>query len=89
MVRLLFSRALLVAFAITSLQFESTKADWPAFLGGKSRSAVNDFTPPLKWNPEEGIGWQTTLPGHGQSSPVIMGDCIYLTAVEGPMKTVR
>ena len=86
MVRLLFSRALLVVFAITSLQFESTKADWPAFLGGKSRSAVTDFTPPLKWNPEEGIGWQTTLPGHGQSSPVIVGDHIYLTAVEGPMK---
>ncbi|HBV64059.1 MAG TPA: pyrrolo-quinoline quinone [Rhodopirellula sp.] len=61
-------------------------ADWPAFLGGKSRAAAENFSPPLKWAPDEGIGWQSELTGHGQSSPVIVGDRIYLTAVEGPMK---
>ena len=78
--------AVLAVVRITTLVSSSAFADWPAFLGGKSRSAAEDFTPPLKWDSEDGIGWQTKLTGHGQSSPVIFGDHIYLTAVEGPMK---
>ncbi|MDA7874556.1 PQQ-like beta-propeller repeat protein [Rhodopirellula sp.] len=71
---------------VTILQSQTANADWPAFLGGESRSSAAEFTPPLKWTPAEGIGWQVKLPGHGQSSPIIVGDRIYLTAVEGPMK---
>lgn len=77
--------AVMVAICMGMLPRE-THADWPAFLGGKSRSAAEEFTPPLKWTPENGIAWQVKLTGHGQSSPVIFGDHIYLTAVEGPMK---
>lgn len=86
MPRFTFVIAVLAVVRITTLVSSSAFADWPAFLGGKSRSAAEDFTPPLKWDSEDGIGWQTKLTGHGQSSPVIFGDHIYLTAVEGPMK---
>ena len=81
-----FAFAALAVVAIATLPSQTANADWPAFLGGKSRSAAEDFSPPLKWAPDEGIGWQSELAGHGQSSPVIVGDRIYLTAVEGPMK---
>ncbi len=86
MPRSTFAFAALAVVAIATLPSQTANADWPAFLGGKSRSAAEDFSPPLKWAPEEGIGWQSELAGHGQSSPVIVGDRIYLTAVEGPMK---
>lgn len=61
-------------------------ADWPAFLGWPDRDRSASHQPPLTWSAEEAIAWKSTLPGHGQSSPVIIGDAIYVVAVEGPMK---
>lgn len=58
---------------------------WPAFLGaGASAAKVEQL--PMKWSPTENIAWRATLPGHGQSSPVIWGDRVFLTSVEGPQK---
>ena len=34
---------------------------------------------PLKWGDNENIKWKVKIPGHGNSSPVIVGDRIYLT----------
>ena len=86
MPRFIFGLTVLAFVTVNTLQPQSANADWPGFLGGKSRPSTADYTPPLKWTPDEGIAWQTKLTGHGQSSPVIVGDRIYLTAVEGPMK---
>jgi outer membrane protein assembly factor BamB len=61
-------------------------ADWPAFLGGSARSQAAAFNPPIEWSASNGIAWQSKLPGHGQSSPVVKRDRVYLTAVNGPMK---
>jgi outer membrane protein assembly factor BamB len=60
-------------------------ADWPAFLGGSARTAIEGELP-LEWTSEQGVAWTADLPGHGQSSPVQIGDRVYLTAVEGPNK---
>lgn len=62
------------------------QADWPGFLGGAARESASEFDPPVKWSPTQSIAWKTPLPGHGQSSPVLVGNRIYITAVEGPMK---
>lgn len=59
--------------------------DWPAFLGGTQRQTATGPVP-LEWSPEQNIRWQTPLPGHGQSSPVVVDGQVYLTAVEGPNK---
>jgi len=61
------------------------QADWPAFLGGQSRDSATAKAP-LEWSADSGVTWQTPLPGHGQSSPVVVGDAIYTTAVDGPEK---
>ena len=58
---------------------------WPGFLG-HGRTAIDPATLPLKWSPTENISWTAALPGHGQSSPIIVGDLVYVTSVEGPMK---
>jgi outer membrane protein assembly factor BamB len=75
---LTFSLALFPCFVVC--------ADWPEFLGGAARQDALDFDPPLKWSPEQSIAWTVTLPGHGQSSPILVGNRIYITAVDGPMK---
>ncbi len=58
---------------------------WPAFLGSGA-TAVNAEQLPLQWKPTENIAWRADLPGHGQSSPVIWGERVFLTSVEGPNK---
>ncbi|MEM1227215.1 MAG: PQQ-binding-like beta-propeller repeat protein [Planctomycetota bacterium] len=64
----------------------SALGDWPAFLGGSSRAASDAARPPIKWTADQNVAWQAELPGHGQSSPVVVGDIVYVTAIEGPMK---
>lgn len=75
---------LLVALALT-LSTADNAAQWPGFLGaGPARTAIKEL--PLTWSPTENIAWQAKLPGHGQSSPVIWGDKIFVTSIEGPEK---
>ena len=58
---------------------------WPGFLGaGADIKTTNSL--PLKWSPTEGVAWNVPLAGHGQSSPVIWNDRIFVSAVDGPKK---
>ncbi|MGL4463102.1 MAG: PQQ-binding-like beta-propeller repeat protein, partial [Planctomycetia bacterium] len=58
---------------------------WTGFLGAGVRDFPADAVPET-WSPSENIAWKAPAPGHGQSSPVVWKDRIFLTAVEGPMK---
>lgn len=58
---------------------------WPAFLG-QGASAIDPATIPVTWSPTENVAWQAKLPGKGQSSPVIWGNRVFVTAIEGTMK---
>lgn len=67
------------------LAFAPDSAAWPGFLGAGARPLTAESLP-LEWSPEKNIAWKADLPGHGQSSPVIWRDKVFVTAVEGPMK---
>ncbi|QDU53762.1 outer membrane protein assembly factor BamB family protein [Gimesia panareensis] len=58
---------------------------WPGFLGAGA-SPIKADTIPTQWSPEQNIAWKAGIPGYGQSSPVIWGDQVYVTSVEGPNK---
>ena len=58
---------------------------WPGFLGAGA-SEVEPASIPLKWSPTENVAWDASLPGHGQSSPVIWGDKVFVTSIEGDNK---
>jgi len=58
---------------------------WPGFLGqGASKLSADKF--PIQWDVPAALKWNVPLPGHGQSSPVLWGDAVFVTSVEGPMK---
>jgi outer membrane protein assembly factor BamB len=58
---------------------------WPAFRGdGRSVTAARQL--PLEWGPQQNIAYRVTLPGYGQSSPVVWKDQAYLTAIDGEQK---
>lgn len=54
---------------------------WPQWRGPHGNGLVTDSTPPLNWSADN-VTWQVALPGHGQSSPVVWDDRIFLTSYE-------
>lgn len=56
--------------------------DWPQWRGPTSDGHSVETNVPVTWD-ESSIAWKTSLPGSGQSSPVIAGDRIFLTAENG------
>jgi outer membrane protein assembly factor BamB len=53
--------------------------DWPGWRGPERSGHSKETGLPTHWNAKS-VVWQTALPGVGQSSPVIWGDRIFLTA---------
>lgn len=60
-------------------------SSWPSFRGDGT-SVTTAASLPVTWSPMHNLSWRTELPGYGQSSPVIWGNSVYVTAIEGPEK---
>jgi len=57
--------------------------DWPQFRGVKGLGASADTGLPVSWGTDENVVWKVPLPGAGGSSPVILGERIFLTSFTG------
>ncbi|MEQ8787253.1 MAG: PQQ-binding-like beta-propeller repeat protein [Pirellulaceae bacterium] len=58
-------------------------ADWMQFRGPGGVANSPSTNLPAKWSLTENLLWRTELPGLGTSSPITVGDKIYLTAYSG------
>ena len=69
----------LLAFCVGEFLAASTaEADWPQFRGVNSSGIAAGSPPPIAFGPGQNELWRCQLePGH--SSPVVVGDSIYLT----------
>ncbi|MGD0538807.1 MAG: PQQ-binding-like beta-propeller repeat protein [Verrucomicrobiota bacterium] len=62
--------------------------DWPQFRGPTGDGLAVATNPPLTWSPSQNVMWKVPVPGRGRSSPVLLGDRIWLTtAVETGLRT--
>jgi len=70
------------AFALAFAVFASTSfaEDWPQFRGPNSTASA----PSCKIPDALKIDWATPLPGRGLSSPIIVGDKVFITCSSGP-----
>lgn len=53
--------------------------NWPGWRGPEGNGHSRESGLPVRWSAKS-VVWKTALPGEGQSSPVIWGDRIFLTA---------
>jgi outer membrane protein assembly factor BamB len=53
--------------------------NWPQFRGPGGQGHSGAANLPVEWSETENIRWKTAIPGHGHSSPVVLGDQIWLT----------
>ncbi|MCA9175916.1 MAG: PQQ-binding-like beta-propeller repeat protein [Planctomycetales bacterium] len=80
--RLLSSQALLsclLLFGANSLHAEN----WPQWRGPDGNGISSAPAAPLKWSATENVRWRTPLPGPGGATPVIWGERIFVTSVDG------
>ena len=58
-------------------------ADWLQFRGTAGQGISTETGLPTTWSASENIVWKTAVPGAGTSSPIFVGDKIFLTAYRG------
>lgn len=58
-------------------------ADWPQFRGPGGLGVAADKNLPTTWSDKDNIAWKTDLPGPGSSSPIVVGDKIFVTCYSG------
>lgn len=57
--------------------------DWSQFRGPGGQGVSAEKTLPTTWSATQNIVWKTPLPGAGTSSPIVVGDKIFLTSYSG------
>jgi len=82
-------RSLLVALAF--FPAAAAAADWPQFRGPVGDGvAAATADPPVEWGDAKNAAWKAVVPGRGRSSPVVVGDRVFLTtAVERGVQRKR
>jgi len=60
-----------------------TAADWPQFRGPGGSGVSADTGLPATWSAAANIAWKSPLPGPGTSSPIVVGNRIFLTCYTG------
>lgn len=62
-----------------SLALASEDASWPSFRGPDAVRTSDNERLPLRWSTEENVEWVADVPGLGWSSPIVVGDRVFLT----------
>jgi outer membrane protein assembly factor BamB len=78
---------LLVSFAAS---ITAHGGDWPQWRGADGQGHAEGSGYPTTWNDTQNIAWQTDVPGRGWSSPIIMGNHVWMTtAIEVPIDPAK
>ena len=74
----MIKRLLFVPLALASAALHA--ADWTEFRGPGAQGHSDAIGLPLTWSPTSHIAWKAPVAGVGWSSPVVVGDRIFLTS---------
>ncbi len=64
-------------------------ADWPQWRGPASNAISNETALPTQWSATENIAWKAKLAGLGVSSPIVIGDRVFVTSQIGKAPVAR
>lgn len=77
-------RRIVVFFAMVSVAWLSSvaSADWVRFRGPNG-TGVSESAVPTKFGLDQNLKWKLELPGKGVSSPIVVGDKVFVTCYSG------
>lgn len=52
---------------------------WTNWRGPKGLGIAPNSNPPIEWSEDKNVRWKVAIPGNGDSSPIILGDRVYVT----------
>ena len=65
----------------------SVERDWPWWRGpSRNGIAASTATPPTKWSNTQNVVWKSPVPGRGHSSPIVVGDKVFLETADEAKK---
>lgn len=77
-------RACIAIVTVTlGLATTSCAEEWTQFRGPGGLGVSTETNLPLAWNEKENVAWKVPLPGYGASSPITLGERIYVTCYSG------
>lgn len=82
--------AILLQVATLSWSFSLHASDWSQWRGSDGQGHAEGAIYPTTWSDTQHVAWRTEIPGRGWSSPVIMGNEVWLTtAIEVPIDPAK
>lgn len=82
-------RRVAFVFVIVISSIAGYAADWPLFRGADRSGVATEAKPPLNWGTEKNVKWKVALPSPGNSSPIVAGNCVFLTCAQNIKGTQR
>lgn len=76
-------RLFLVVVLLVASRTAVAAESWMQFRGPGGQGVTAETGLPTTWSASDNVAWKTALPGSGTSSPILVGDKIYLTAYSG------
>ena len=77
------ARVLALLLAATTATTAAT-SDWQQFRGPNgSGIAATDAQPATTWSDSQNVSWKIALPGPGSSSPIVVGERVFITCYSG------
>jgi hypothetical protein len=80
---MMFSRAFVGFCLLCATLGTAFGADWTRFRGPNGVAVSYEKGLPVTWSSSQNIVWKSKLPGLGSSSPIVLGNRIYLTCYTG------
>lgn len=73
-----------LVLALVGVATTVSAADWTRFRGPNGSGVSEDTAAvPTTWNDTENLKWKVALPGPGSSSPIVVGDRVFVTCWSG------
>ncbi|MEZ6087627.1 MAG: PQQ-binding-like beta-propeller repeat protein [Pirellulaceae bacterium] len=64
-------------------EIKFSESDWPLWRGPRQDGvASTDQDPPVSWSETENVRWRSPLPGRGHSSPIVVGNRVYIASAD-------
>jgi outer membrane protein assembly factor BamB len=64
---------------VAGLLMPPARGDWPHWRGDGGNGVSRTARPPLEFGPDLNLRWKSEIPGRGTSSPVVVGDRVFVT----------
>lgn len=65
---------------LLALLLQPALSDWPRWRGPDGSAVSSETRLPERWTSKDGVLWSVVVPGEGASSPIVLGDVVYLSS---------